>query len=110
MYPLISTACCVIFIFGTCFVCRRLQTRRARAEDGADESNSTPIEITCSRNNSYISKEENVLINNTLTYESTGAIIVSVQQDADNDEESSLHPYSNILRPKANVGQEDCPL
>lgn len=110
MYQLISTACSVIFIVGTCFVCRRLQKKRARGEVAADESNSTPIQITCSRNNSYISKEENVLINNTLTYESTGAIIVSVQQDADNDEESSLHPYSYILRPKVNVGQEECPL
>ncbi|XP_052091637.1 uncharacterized protein LOC127728329 [Mytilus californianus] len=109
IYSLVATS--MIFAVGTCFVCRRLQKKRARREETANETNSTPIQITKSGNNTFISIEENYLMKNTFTHESMNPVIETEEskspdkQETDTDEDSNLHPYNSILKPETNVGQ-----
>lgn len=105
----------IIFTVGTCFVCRRLQKKRARREVTAKETTSPPSQITNSENKSYISIEGNYLMNNTFTNKSIGPFIAIEdsnppdKEETDNDEDSNLHPYNNILKPESNSGSEDRP-
>lgn len=56
-------------------MCRRLQKRTA--SETTNETSSTPIQITYSRHNSYLSIEENDLIINPFQHESTSPVIVT---------------------------------
>ncbi|XP_076090196.1 uncharacterized protein LOC143062371 [Mytilus galloprovincialis] len=113
IYSLVATS--IIFTVGTCFVCRRLQKKRARREVAAKEATSPPSQITNSENTSYISMEGNYLMKNTFTNKTIGPFIATEEsnppdkEDSDNDEDSNLHPYNNILKPESNFGSEDRP-
>ncbi|CAG2256188.1 unnamed protein product [Mytilus edulis] len=116
IYSLVATS--IIFTVGTCFVCRRLQKKRARREVTAKETTSPTSQIsqiTNSENTSYISMEGNYLMKNTFTNKTIGPFIATEEsnppdkEDSDNDEDSNLHPYNNILKPESNSGSEDRP-
>lgn len=105
----------IIFAVGTCFVCRRLQKKRARREVTANETTSPPNQITNYGNKTYLSTEGNSLINNTFTHKSIGPFIETEESksqdklETDNDEDSNLHPYNSILKPEFNSVTEDRP-
>ncbi|XP_063419962.1 uncharacterized protein LOC134705139 [Mytilus trossulus] len=113
IYSLVATS--IIFTVGTCFVCRRLQKKKARREVTTHETTSPHSQITNYGNKTYLSTEGNSLMNNTFTNKSIGPFIATEEsnppdkEDTDNDEDSNLHPYNNILKPESNSVSEDRP-